>query len=133
MFKPSRHLASEIGEEFTIRQAGEESTADLLALGLRLVPFLLTHNGEADAVDLLLELESIESIIPHVDDNTYPRVCLYMVSCVSLLPGPDDRAFLSAAREIYRKHGKYTEAVTLSLQLNDPALIQEDFDSKMNP
>lgn len=128
-----RHLAAEIGEEFLVRTTAGASTADLLALGLRLVPFLLTHNGEADAVDLLLELESIASIIPHVDDNTYARVCLYMVSCVNLLAPPDDRDFLKTAREIYRKHAKYTESLTLSLKLQDPVLIQEDFDSPKNP
>ena len=42
-----------------MRQTAAESTADLLELGLRLVPFLLTHNGEADAVDLLLDRKSV--------------------------------------------------------------------------
>lgn len=129
----NRHLASELGEEYIARQLTSESTSELLSLGLRLVPFLLTHNGEADAVDLLLELESISEIIPHVDENTYARVCLYMVSCVSLLPPPDDREFLKAARVIYRKFGKWTEAMALSLKLGDAELIQEDFDSPPNP
>ncbi|KAL8283569.1 hypothetical protein RQP46_005672 [Phenoliferia psychrophenolica] len=128
-----RHLAAELGEEYLVRSLAQGDTKNLLALGLRLVPFLLTHNGEADAVDLLLELESIESIIPHVDDNTYARVCLYMVSCVNLLAPPDDRDFLKTARTIYRKHAKYTESLTLALKLQDPELIQEDFDSPKNP
>lgn len=128
-----RHLAAELGEEYLARTAIDESTADLLALGLRLVPFLLSHNGEADAVDLLLELESIASIIPHVDDNTYARVCLYMVSCVNLLAPPDDREFLKTARTIYRNHAKYTESITLALKLQDPELIKEDFESPKNP
>lgn len=125
-------MAAEIGEEFLARQTDEKSTDDLLALGLRLVPFLLTHNGEADAVDLLLELESIESIIPHVDADTYARVCLYMVSCVSLLIPPDDQRFLKTAREIYRKHQKYTESLTLALRLQDMDLIKEDFEAPEN-
>ena len=127
------HLASELGEEYLHRQTTGESTESLLALGHRLVPFLLTHNGEADAVDLLLELEDIKSIIPHVDINTYPRVCLYMVSCVSLLVPPDDHDFLKTARQIYRNHGKYTEALTLSLRLQDNDLIKEDFETPTNP
>lgn len=129
----ARHLAAELGEEYLIRQTTTSSTSELLTLGLRLVPFLLTHNGEADAVDLLLELEAIADIIPHVDDNTYARVCLYMVSCVSLLPPPDDKEFLKTARDIYRKHGKYTESLTLALKLQDMELIKEDFESPKNP
>ncbi|KAI5477625.1 26S proteasome regulatory subunit [Pseudohyphozyma bogoriensis] len=134
-----RHLAAELGEEFIQRQtaATEDNTtadtSDLVSLGLRLIPFFLTHNGEADAVDLLLELESISAIIPHVDENTYARVCLYMVSCVSLLPPPDDVQFLETAREIYRKHAKYTEALTLSLRLQDKEGIQKDFEAPKNP
>ncbi|KAK4052584.1 proteasome regulatory particle base subunit [Microbotryomycetes sp. JL221] len=127
-----RHLAAELGEEFLARQTDDKSTDDLLALGLRLVPFLLTHNGEADAVDLLLELESIESIVPHVDVETHARVCLYMVSCVSLLIPPDDQLFLKTARQIYRKHNKYTEALALSLRLQDMDLIREDFEAPPN-
>ncbi len=66
----------------------------LLALALELVPFFLSHNAEADAVDLLLELESIEQIEQFLDANAieedggaskrdqedrYRRVCVYMV------------------------------------------------------
>ncbi|GAA5878862.1 hypothetical protein JCM8547_001492 [Rhodosporidiobolus lusitaniae] len=128
-----RHLAAELGEEYDARRAAGESTADLLALGLRLVPFLLSHNGEADAVDLLLELEAIEEIVQHVDSNTYPRVCLYMVSTVNYLTPPDDVRVLKTAREIYKKHKRFTEAITLSLRLQDQVLIKEDFDAPTNP
>ena len=131
--RPNRHLASELGEEYLARQTTAEATDDLIQLGLRLVPFLLTHNGEADAVDLLLELESIPEIIPHVDDNTYARVCLYMVSCVNLLVPPDDKEFLKTARKIYRKHGKFTESITLALRLQDMDLVKEDFEAPTNP
>ncbi|GAA6024580.1 hypothetical protein JCM10207_008663 [Rhodosporidiobolus poonsookiae] len=128
-----RHLAAELGEEYDARRAKDEDTADLLALGLRLVPFLVAHNGEADAVDLLLELDAIDEIVPHVDQNTYPRVCLYMVSTVNYLTPPDDVRVLKAAREIYKKMGRYTEAITLALRLQDPELIKEDFEAPTNP
>ncbi|GJN93258.1 hypothetical protein Rhopal_006305-T1 [Rhodotorula paludigena] len=128
-----RHLAAEIGEEYDLRNEKSESTDDLLALGLRLVPFLLSHNAESDAVDLLLELESIEKIVPYVDINTYQRVCLYMVSAVYYLTPPDDLQFLRTAREIYKKHNRYTEALTLALRLQDPAMIKEDYDAPTNP
>lgn len=133
-----RHLAAEIEEEYASRtETGEttsqHSTSDLHALALRLVPFLLSHNGEADAVDLLLELESISSIIPFVDENTYTRVCLYMTSCVNLLVPPDDREFLRCAREIYRKFERYSQAIVCSLRLNDAALVKEDFLTPKNP
>lgn len=57
----------------------EYKITDLRTLGSELVTFFLKHNAEADAVDLLLEIEDIRSIIDKVDDKTWPRVCQYMV------------------------------------------------------
>lgn len=74
-----RHLAAETGEEYTQRQEKEEDTKELLELALLIVPFSLKHNAEADAVDLLLELEAIDKLPQFVDKDTFARVCLYMV------------------------------------------------------
>jgi 26S proteasome regulatory subunit N1 len=89
-----RHLSAELGEEYTIRfatvgeeEAEEEKKEDgrdykveqLRELAYELVDFNLKHHAEADAVDLLLELECIREIVPRVDDKTWPRVCQYMV------------------------------------------------------
>ena len=75
-----RHLAAEIGEEYNARMDEEQNTDELVQLGLLLVPFSLKDNAEADAVDLLLELESIDKLPPYVEQDTFARVCLYMVS-----------------------------------------------------
>jgi len=137
-----RHLAAELGEEFNARQDAYIADSDiadsfqlpkeLLDLALKLVPFFLSHNAEPDAVDLLLELESIESIIPFVDENTYGRVCSYMVACVDLLVPPDDRRFLQAARTIYRKQDRLTESITLAMRIGDMDAIVEDFQTPTN-
>jgi 26S proteasome regulatory subunit N1 len=80
-----RHLALEIGREFQNRLNEEKPTDDLVELALTLVPFFLSHNAEADAVDLLSELEMIEQIAGYLDENNYPRVCLYIVRLVEKL------------------------------------------------
>jgi 26S proteasome regulatory subunit N1 len=74
-----RHLALEIGKEFQNRLNEDKSTDDITEPALSLVPFFLKHNAEADAVDILSDLEMIESIEQYLDENTYSRVCLYMV------------------------------------------------------
>ncbi|KAK9262208.1 armadillo-type protein [Lipomyces tetrasporus] len=114
-----RHLALEIGEEHTARVEKEQSFDELMGLALQIVPFFLKHNAEADAVDLLLELEAIEKLPPFVDKDTYARVCLYMVSCVNLLPPPDDMAFLRTAYQIYLSQGKLTQAMAIAIRLDD--------------
>jgi 26S proteasome regulatory subunit N1 len=101
-----RHLAAELGEEYTIRQEGEEAVPpppategdadkpepkpapvpgtikDLRDLGLECATFFLGHNAEPDAVDLFVELEIVNRIADLVDANTFSRVCAYMDRCV---------------------------------------------------
>lgn len=128
-----RHLALEIGEVYAKRVAAEESTKDLVDLALLLVPLFLKTNAEADAVDLMSELEIIEQLPKFLDENTYTRVCLYMVSMVTLLTYPDNEQFLRVAHDIYKQYNQYTLAITLAIRLNDMELIREDFESAEDP
>ncbi|KAI9596099.1 26S proteasome regulatory complex, non-ATPase subcomplex, Rpn1 subunit [Syncephalis fuscata] len=111
-----KHLSAEIGLEYTERSKEDELTDDLLDLAMVIVPYFLKHNAEADAVDLLLELEAIDKLPPFVDKETYTRVCLYIVSCVNFLPPPEDIAFLETARTIYRAQQQLPEALKMSMQ-----------------
>ncbi|KAL2133895.1 hypothetical protein VTI74DRAFT_1460 [Chaetomium olivicolor] len=128
-----RHLALEIGEVYGKRIAADESTADLVDLALILVPLFLKSNQEADAVDLMSELEIIEELPKFVDENTYGRVCLYMVSMVNLLTYPDNEQFLRVAHGIYKTYKQYTQAMVLAIRLNDHDLIEADFDDAPDP
>ncbi|KAJ7627594.1 armadillo-type protein [Mycena polygramma] len=149
-----RHLAAELGDEYTFREteadapaptpeAGKEETPaevkligtieDLRALAKECASFLIGHNAEPDAVDLLEELEIVDEIAQLVDDNTFNRVCQYMIRCVNLLPPPDDISFLRTAHSIYVQHHKFPEALSLAIRLGDPDLIREDFNAAGNP
>lgn len=125
----TRHLALELGEVFTKRVTADEPTQDLIDLALVLVPLFLKSNAEADAVDLMSELEIIKQIPKFLDKDTYPRVCLYMVSMVNLLTYPEDKEFLETAHDIYKHYGQLTQAIVLAIRLNDIELIQSDFES----
>ncbi|KAL4887494.1 armadillo-type protein [Aspergillus karnatakaensis] len=124
-----RHLALEIGQEYQNRLNADKDVQDLIDLALSLVPYFLSHNAEADAVDLLSELEFIEEISRFVDENTYSRVCLYMVSMVNLLTYPEDQQFLRTAHEIYVRYKELTKAVVLAIRLNDAELIKSDLNA----
>ncbi|KAG6379757.1 26S proteasome regulatory complex non-ATPase subcomplex Rpn1 subunit [Boletus reticuloceps] len=151
-----RHLAAELGEEYTIRQEGEEAvsspptvgadevakpepievpgtTDDLRALALECAKFFLSHNAEPDAVDLFVELEMVDRIAGLVDINTFGRVCTYMDRCVTLLPPPDDVAFLRTIHSIYLQFSKFPEALSIAVRLNDAELIRQDFNASGNP
>lgn len=128
-----RHIAAELGTEYETRKEAGEETADLLDLAVTCAKFLLLHNAEVDAVDLLEELESIASIIDLVDQNNFARVCQYMVSCVNFLAPPDDVQFLETAHNLYVKYSKFPEALALSIRLYNPTLIRADFNAPGNP
>jgi 26S proteasome regulatory subunit N1 len=125
----TRHLALELGEVYTKRLTADEPYQDLIDLALVLVPLFLKSNAEADAVDLMSELEIIEDIPKFLDKDTFPRVCLYMVSMVSLLTYPEDQQFLRTAHDIYKQYDQLTQAIVLAIRLNDIALIESDFKS----
>lgn len=85
-----RILSAELGAEFTIQQETETSgeplldrttgsVEDLRNLAYICAAFLLEHNAEVDVVDLLEELECVDKITELVDENTFTRVCQYMV------------------------------------------------------
>jgi 26S proteasome regulatory subunit N1 len=124
-----RHLALEIGQEYQNRLTDDKEVQDLVDLAISLVPYFLSHNAEADAVDLLSELEMIEEIPRFLDENNFSRVCLYMVSMVNLLTYPEDHQFLQTAHDIYVKYNKLAQAIVIAIRLNDLELIRKDFGS----
>lgn len=73
-----RHLALEIGKDYQRRAEKEEDVTELRDLALVLVPFFLSQSAEPDAVDLLCEVEAIDQLPNLLDENTYPKACLYM-------------------------------------------------------
>lgn len=137
-----RHLALEIGDIYNekLESEGDDDEDKLAKLSafddialkkivLKIVPFFLKHNQEADAVDLLLETDNISELPQFVDTNIYKRVGLYLVKCVPLLPPPDDLEFLQTAYSIYLEHGELTEALALAIRIDDEELIQAVFDA----
>ena len=121
-----RHLALEIGQDYQRRMTDDVEAQELVDLARTLVPYFLKHNAEADAVDLLSELERIQEIPQYLDENTYSRVCLYMVTMVNLLTYPEDQQFLRTAHDIYKQYNKVAQAMVLAIRLNDLELIKDD-------
>ena len=127
-----RHLALEIGEEYQKRMdegLEDVDTDELADMAMALVPYFLKHNAEADAVDILSELEIIDQIEKFLDEDTYHRVCMYMVSMVPLLAYPDNDKFLRTAYQIYKQYKQYTQALVIAIRINDMQTIEEAFNA----
>ncbi len=64
--------------EWESTETNAELRQRLLSLTNDIIPFLMRHNAEADACDLLMEIEQLDLIETFVDKDTFSRVCLYL-------------------------------------------------------
>lgn len=103
-----RSLAGEIGEEYGARVIDgadpekDEAFKDLLEMVDVIVPFHITHNAEAEAIDLLIEVQRLKKLLKldSIDENNYQRICLYLIKTADFMSDPDDLAvrFLRRSR-----------------------------------
>lgn len=123
-----RHLSGEIASNWP-----EQSTVAfknrLVELVKQIIPYNMAHNAEADACDLLMEIERLDLLEEFVDENAYPRVCLYLQSCVPYVADPENVNLLKCALNLSRKFNQYTQAMRLAMMLNDVALIEDIFNT----
>jgi len=132
-----RHLTAEIKEEWQEldddRHASDTVTDvskrrnSLLKMVNDIVPYLMQHNAESEACDLLMEIEKLDTLEQYVDQTAYPRVCLYLRSCVAYVPDPENTILLKTALSIYRKFDQHAEAIFVAVQLGDVELVKEIF------
>lgn len=74
-----RHLAGEIALDWAdLTDQDGERKEELLTLANAIVPYHMNHNAEAEACDLLMEIERLDLLINYVDADAFPRVCLYL-------------------------------------------------------
>lgn len=93
-----RSLAGEIGLEYNSRVIEgadpdqDEPFEDLLGMVDVIVPFHVTHNAEAEAVDLLIEVQRLKNLLKSdaIDENNYVRICLYLTKSANFMSDPDD-------------------------------------------
>lgn len=138
-----RSLAGEIGEEYTARllkgsdSSGKEpDTSDLLQLVDDIVPFHIQHNAEAEAVDLLIEVQQLKKLtaLSTIDTNNYERICLYLLRCADFMSDPDDlNEMLTVSYKIYMAQGKHHDALRVALRMSEMELIGEVFAACSEP
>lgn len=131
-----RSLSGEISVEYNERQAAvaaeeDAEVEDLIALVDEIIPFQMSHNAEADAIDLLMEVQSLHKLIETsvVDDKNYERVCLYLLRCGEFMSDPDENEKLfTTSYTIYKKHNKFIDALRVALKLDDENRVIQLFE-----
>lgn len=122
-----RHLSGEISANWP--EASDTFKDTLIDLVQQIVPYNMAHNAEAEACDLLMEVEKLDLLEQYVDESAFPRVCLYLQSCVPYVPDPENVSLLRCALSLSRKFNQYPLAMRLALSLNDISVITEIFTS----
>ncbi|KAL7219288.1 hypothetical protein ACSBR2_012378 [Camellia fascicularis] len=122
-----RNLAGEIVEEYMKRQSEELSVDDLMEHVEQIVAFLMEHNAEFEAVDLLMQVEDLYLVLEHVDSTNYKRTCLYLISAARYIPDPDDLPVLLVVFAIYLKFEEYPSALPIALFLDNLQYVYQIF------
>lgn len=120
-----RHLSGEIASNW--HEASPQFRERLEVLIEQIIPYNMAHNAEAEACDLLMEVEKLSLLEKYVDESAYPRVCLYLQSCVPYVPDPENVSLLKCALSLSKKFKQYTQAMRLALMLNDLEEIKQIF------
>ena len=104
-----RHLAGEVVQEFNGAAEEDDLRKTLVTMAKLIVPSQMKHHAEAEACDLLMEVEQLDDLQQYVDDSAYSRVCLYLVSCVPYVPEPENTNLLKTALSIFRKFNQFPQ------------------------
>ncbi|XP_028108554.1 26S proteasome non-ATPase regulatory subunit 2 homolog A-like isoform X2 [Camellia sinensis] len=122
-----RNLAGEIVEEYMKRQSEDLSVDDLMELVEQIVAFLMEHNAEFEAVDLLMQVEDLYLVLEHVDSTNYKRTCLYLLSADRYIPDTDGVPVLDVVFAIYLKFEEYPSALQIALFLDNLQYVYQIF------
>lgn len=130
-----RSLSGQIAEEYNRRVVEEltadpSATEDLMTLVDDIVPFQMQHNAEAEAVDLLMEVQQLARLKDSgaVDERNHERVCLYLLRSADFIADPEDvQEILDTAYFLYKSFGKYTDALRVALKQKDDSKIEDLF------
>ncbi|KPA80268.1 putative Proteasome regulatory non-ATPase subunit [Leptomonas pyrrhocoris] len=122
-----RFLAGAIAEEWRDRAGNHDPTDHLNGFVDQTVTYMLMHQDEATAIDLLLEIDGVARILPHAEASNYKRIANYIAAISKYLTRPSDSEALRTVYDIYKKMKAYPDAAMVALALNDRELVAELF------
>ena len=124
-----RSLCSDIGQEYNIRLEKGEPTNELIDLVKMFAPYLIKQHCESDAIDLLIEVESLDEIKNFINENNYKKVCLYLLSIANYSADTDEyRNILELVYNIYfDKFEKYIDAMRVAIKIGNILYIKQTF------
>lgn len=128
-----KKLSSDIIKVYTEQPAA--SRGNFEGLLSEVLQCLFRFNSEYDAIDLLIEVNLLETLPEYVDRDNLDRVCTYLYSIIPYLSRKPRKQGLAALIEIHRQAGQIIEYTNLmvreqrldeiaSLMANEPPAVQ---------
>ncbi|EPY29881.1 26S proteasome regulatory subunit N1 [Angomonas deanei] len=128
-----RFLAGCISETWKQRQEENESTDYLLSFVDQIMNYMISHQDESTALDLLIEVDQLPRIVPLVDELNYKRIASYAAAMSPYLTRPTNTEVLVTVYDIYCKMKAYAEAMVTALQLGDRERAEQLFQVCQDP
>ena len=115
-----RNLMMEVIREYSSRKMLKKDDHDIIEVAHSLIPYCMSHHSEAEACDLLGEINQLESILQFTTSDNYKKVCLYLTSCIAYVSMKERKSMSRICMEIFIKFENFCEAMNLAIQSNDP-------------
>lgn len=129
-----RSLSGKIGKAYDDRVAKGEATDELMTLVDIIVPRFINHNEEPEAVDLMMETESLSKLNGFCNERNYDRVCRYLCSCSQYAADTEEMVqSYTTAYEIFKSQKQYPDALRVAQKMNNMDLINEVMDICKDP
>ena len=110
-----RALSGQIGKLYIKKIESGESTDDILKLVDIIVPQFINHNEEPEAVDLMMETETLGKLAGFCNERNYDRVCRYLFSCSQYAADTDEMIqSYTTAYNIYKAQKQYPDALIVA-------------------
>ena len=126
------HYVRQLSTQFVTTWKGAEKETQLreslLPLLQEIVQFEFSHNGEPNAVDLLLEIDRMDLLTSRCTMDNYVRTCDYLLALAPYLPEGEDGKIYRHCGELYQCFGALYDAMRMALKLSDHEKAKELLD-----
>jgi len=110
-----RALSGQIGKEFDLRIEKNEEVDDLMKIVDIIVPQFINHNEEPEAVDLMMETESLDKLNGFCNARNFDRVCRYLCTCSQYAADTEEMIqSYTTAYTIYKTQKQYPDALRVA-------------------
>jgi len=123
-----RSLVGDISNEYIKCLDEGKNSDELLELVNVIVPYLIEQHSENEAIDILLEVEKLDSIMDLVNESNYKRICLYLMSSSNYSADTEEMtSILEITYNIYTNFKQHANALRVAIKMNNELFIKQTF------